>query len=62
MGGYPHIAHVISTDVDRLAQLKPGEEVRFRLVSLSEARHEDARRRQQHSDSIRRVATLANDA
>ena len=30
MGGYPHVAHVISADLDRLGQLKPGDTVAFR--------------------------------
>lgn len=37
-GGYPKIAHVISVDVSALAQLRPGDEVRFVPVSLDEAR------------------------
>ena len=31
-GGYPRIAVVIPEDLDRLAQLKPGEKVRFRFI------------------------------
>ncbi len=38
MGGYPHVAHVISADLDRLGQLKPGDAITFRLVTLAEAR------------------------
>ena len=38
MGGYPHVAHVISADLDRLGQLKPGDVVAFRRVTLEEAR------------------------
>lgn len=37
-GGYPKIAHVIAADLSALAQLRPGEEVRFARVSLEEAR------------------------
>ena len=37
-GGYPKIANVISTDLSALAQLRPGDEVRFARVSLEEAR------------------------
>lgn len=33
-GGYTRIAHVISVDLPRLAQLKPGNTIRFREVSL----------------------------
>jgi antagonist of KipI len=36
-GGYPAIAHVISADLDRLAQLKPGSRVRFELTDLAHA-------------------------
>lgn len=36
-GGYPAIAHVVSADLDRLAQLRPGHAVRFQLVDLPTA-------------------------
>jgi len=39
-GGYPRIANVISDDQDSLAQMKPGDQFRFRLVSLDEAYQE----------------------
>ena len=31
-GGYPRIANVLASDICRLAQLKPGDEVRFKIV------------------------------
>jgi biotin-dependent carboxylase-like uncharacterized protein len=37
IGGYPKIAHVIRADLDRLAQLRPGEKVRFARVTPEEA-------------------------
>lgn len=37
LGGYPQIAHVISVDLPLVAQLRPGDVVRFRAVSLEEA-------------------------
>lgn len=37
IGGYPRLAHVISADLDRLGQLRPGEYIRFSLVNLDEA-------------------------
>jgi antagonist of KipI len=37
-GGYPKIASVITVDLSALAQLRPGDEVRFAKVSLDEAR------------------------
>lgn len=36
-GGYPRIAMVIKSDLPLLAQLKPGDVLRFRKVSLEEA-------------------------
>ncbi len=36
-GGYPRIATVISADVDRLAQLRPGSPLCFAAVTVSEA-------------------------
>jgi len=37
-GGYPVIAGVISADLPRLAQLRPGDTVRFVTIELEEAR------------------------
>lgn len=38
-GGYTKIAAVISTDLLRVAQLKPGDRVQFEEVSIEEAHH-----------------------
>ncbi len=38
IGGYPRLAHVITVDMARAAQLRPGDGVRFVMVSLDEAR------------------------
>lgn len=43
IGGYPQLAHVITVDLPKLAQLAPGDRVRFAPVTLAEAqrrRHE----------------------
>ncbi len=37
IGGYPKVAHVIAADLDRLGQLRPGQEVQFQMVSIEEA-------------------------
>lgn len=37
IGGYPKVAHVVRADLDSLAQLRPGERVRFVSVSLEVA-------------------------
>jgi KipI family sensor histidine kinase inhibitor len=36
-GGYPKIATVVTSDLDALAQLAPGDQVRFRIVTVEEA-------------------------
>lgn len=36
-GGYPRIATVVTADVDRFAQLRPGTEIRFEPVTLKHA-------------------------
>ncbi len=37
IGGYPKIAQVVSADMDILGQLRPGDDVEFRRVTLAEA-------------------------
>ncbi len=44
IGGYPQAAHVVSVDLPILAQLRPGDSLRFREVPLDEAQHELLRR------------------
>jgi 5-oxoprolinase (ATP-hydrolysing) subunit C len=58
MGGYPHVAHVITADQDRLGQLKPGDAVTFRQVTLEEARSLDQAARQIRRAVLRRLAML----
>ncbi len=36
-GGYPKIGVVVTPDMDLLGQAKPGDEVRFKTVSLAQA-------------------------
>jgi KipI family sensor histidine kinase inhibitor len=38
IGGYPQLAHVASVDLPLLAQLRPGDAVRFQGITLAEAR------------------------
>jgi biotin-dependent carboxylase-like uncharacterized protein len=61
MGGYPHVAHVISADLDRLGQLRPGDGIRFRRVGLDEARRADADMRRLRRIHLDRIATAARD-
>ncbi len=37
IGGYPRLAIVASADLDRVAQLRPGDAIRFEAVTLDEA-------------------------
>jgi allophanate hydrolase subunit 2 len=37
IGGYPKVAHVVRADLDLLAQLRPGDRVRFVRVGPDEA-------------------------
>jgi antagonist of KipI len=62
MGGYPHVAQVISADLDRLGQLRPGDVVGFQMVTLDQARQLDREVRRAQRERLRRVATLAADA
>ena len=61
MGGYPHVAQVISADLDRLGQLRPGEAIRFRRVRLDEARGADEAMRLARKALFNRIATAAQD-
>ncbi len=42
MGGYPHVGQVLTADLDRLGQLRPGSLVMFRRVEIGEARNLDS--------------------
>ena len=39
-GGYPKIGQVATVDLTKVSQLKPGESIRFRKISLEEAQRE----------------------
>ncbi|MEJ7638453.1 MAG: LamB/YcsF family protein, partial [Singulisphaera sp.] len=62
MGGYPHVAHVITADLDRIGQARPGDFLRFRRIELAEARRIDRRERLARAGYLRCVAALAADA
>ncbi len=55
-GGYTKIATVISTDIPRAAQLKPGDRIRFEAISVDEAHQllrEQERRLKEFQEFIR---------
>ncbi|SFJ19154.1 biotin-dependent carboxyltransferase family protein [Bradyrhizobium sp. cf659] len=66
-GGYPKIATVISADLPRLAQLRPGERVRFEAieedvaVKLAREMHERIKRIDVSVIEIQRAATPTSD-
>ena len=62
MGGYPHVAHLASIDLDRLGQLKPGDTLAFCLVTLAEARSLDLAARQARGADLRRLRALIEGA
>ncbi|MFZ5622962.1 MAG: biotin-dependent carboxyltransferase family protein [Gemmatimonadota bacterium] len=39
IGGYPHVAVIPRLDLGRVAQLRPGESLRFALITTEQARH-----------------------
>lgn len=59
MGGYPHVAHVITADLDRLAQARPGSRITFQRITLDEARALDLADRRARAGLLDRVAKLA---
>jgi biotin-dependent carboxylase-like uncharacterized protein len=61
VGGYPHVAHVVSADLDRVGQLRPGDTVAFRRIRLPEARRLDHEHRHAQADRLRWLRLLACD-
>lgn len=61
MGGYSHVGHVISADLAALGRLRPGDRVRFEMVSLAEARRLDRLARQTHAELLLRIRTAVGD-
>jgi biotin-dependent carboxylase-like uncharacterized protein len=61
MGGYPHVAHLISADLDRLGQLKSGDLLEFQRVTIEEARCLQRESRTRHRAFITRVGMLVMD-
>jgi biotin-dependent carboxylase-like uncharacterized protein len=59
MGGYPHVAHVISADLDRLGQLKSGDVIRFELVTIDLARRVLKDMHNQRRALFRRVSLMS---
>ena len=61
VGGYPKIATVISADLPRLGQIRPGENIRFAAVGAAEARQALLAREAQWQAWADRVSPLVPD-
>jgi len=61
IGGYPHVAHVISADLDRVGQLRSGDTIELRRIDLDEARRIDEAERKLRSERLQCVRVLAGD-
>lgn len=59
MGGYAHVAHLISADLDKLGQLRPGDPIALEPVSLSDARRLDAAQREARRRAALQIKTFA---
>jgi antagonist of KipI len=55
IGGYPKIAQVVSADLDKLGQLRPGDVVTFRRVNVAEAETLYRRKRAELHDWLLRL-------
>jgi len=60
IGGYPKVAQVIRADLDRLGQLRPGDNVRFVPVSLDKAEAADRERRAELAWWLARIAVATD--
>jgi allophanate hydrolase subunit 2 len=61
MGGYPHVAQVISADIRRLAQLRSNDEVAFERVSIDQARGIDRDCRRERAIRLQLLAAASAD-
>ncbi len=59
IGGYPKIAQVISADLDKLAQLRPGAHIRFERVEQEVAEHLFRERERELRNWVTRLRTAA---
>jgi biotin-dependent carboxylase-like uncharacterized protein len=61
MGGYAHLAQIVSADIDRLGQARPGDTVTFRRVTLTEARELDHHRTAHLSALLVNIGAASRD-
>ena len=56
-GGYPRLAHVCSTSLPSIAQLKPNDEIRFRVITLQQAQ-DSLMQQQKYLEQLRNACKL----
>ena len=56
-GGYPRLAHVTSTSLSSVAQLKPNDEIRFRIITLKQA-EDNLMQQQNYLEQLRNACKL----
>jgi antagonist of KipI len=61
IGGYPKIAQIIQADLDCLAQLRPGDTIRFASVTLDEAEAAAVERNSRLNRLLARIAAGVQD-
>jgi antagonist of KipI len=59
IGGYPKVAQAIAADLDRLGRLRPGQEVRFEPVTLTEAERLYRQRQERLARLLQRIRAAA---
>jgi 5-oxoprolinase (ATP-hydrolysing) subunit C len=57
MGGYPSAGHILSVDLDRVGQLRPGSVVQFERIGYQEAWRIDREARAQLAKTVLRLTT-----
>jgi biotin-dependent carboxylase-like uncharacterized protein len=62
MGGYPVVGHVISADLDRLGQARPGDWLQFQRVEVPEARRLDREHRRAQAERWSAIASVTASA
>ncbi len=61
IGGYPKIAQVIRADLDRIGQLRPGDQVEFVRVSMAEAERAYRVHQAQQTEWVTRLRATLRD-
>jgi biotin-dependent carboxylase-like uncharacterized protein len=61
MGGYVHLAHIITADLHRLAQLRPGDPIAFKKISIQEARAIDRQDRHERDRWLALIRSTSSE-